>query len=53
MLTVDHYELIRHIIDTWLEQNKKARRKQRQTAMKIYERLRDEYNFEGHYGTEA
>ena len=44
-------EPVRHIIDTWLEQNKKARRKQRQTAMKIYERLRDEYNFEGHYGT--
>ena len=44
-------EPVRHIIDAWLEQNKTARRKQRQTAMKIYERLRDEYSFEGHYGT--
>jgi transposase len=44
-------EPVRHIIDTWLEQNKKARRKQKQTAMRIYERLRDEYGFKGHYGT--
>jgi transposase len=44
-------EPVRHIIDAWLEQNKKARRKQRQTAMRIYERLRDEYGFKGHYGT--
>ena len=34
-------ESVRHIIDAWLEQNKKARRKQKQTAMRIYERLRD------------
>ncbi len=44
-------EPVRHIIDTWLEQNKKARRKQKQTAMRIYERLRDEYGFKDHYGT--
>ena len=44
-------ESVRHIINTWLEQNKKARRKQKQTAMRIYERLRDEYGFKGHYGT--
>ena len=44
-------EPVRHIIDAWLEQNKKARRKQRQTAKRIYERLRDEYGFKGHYGT--
>jgi transposase len=44
-------EPVRHIIDTWLEQNKKAHRKQKQTAMRIYERLRDEYGFKGHYGT--
>jgi len=44
-------EPVKHIIDAWLEQNQKARRKQRQTARKIYERLRDEYGFKGHYGT--
>ena len=44
-------EPVRHIIDTWLEQNKKARRKQKQTAMRIYEHLRDEYGFKGHYDT--
>jgi transposase len=42
---------VKHIIDTWLEQNTKTRPKQRQTAQKIYERLRDEYGFTGHYGT--
>ena len=44
-------EPVRHIIDAWIEQNKTARRKQRQTAMKMYERLRDEHDFKGHYGT--
>ena len=44
-------EPVKHIIDAWLEQNKTARRKQKQTAMRIYERLRDEYGFRGHYGT--
>jgi len=42
---------VKHIIDTWLEQNTKIRPKQRQTAHRIYERLRDEYGFTGHYGT--
>jgi len=41
----------RHIIDAWIEQNKMARRKQRQKARRMYERLRDEYGFTGHYGT--
>jgi len=44
-------EPVQGIIDAWLEQNVKARPKQRQTAQKIYERLRDEYGFTGHYGT--
>jgi transposase len=44
-------EPVKHIIDAWLEQNKTSRRKQKQTAMRIYERLRDEYGFRGHYGT--
>jgi transposase len=44
-------EPVRHIIDAWLEQNKHTRPKQRQTGQRIYERLRDEYGFKGHYGT--
>jgi transposase len=40
-----------HIIDAWLEQNKKTRRKQKLTAMRIYDRLCDEYGFAGHYAT--
>jgi transposase len=44
-------EPVQHIIDAWLEQNKYARPKQRQTGQRIYERLRDEYGFTGHYGT--
>jgi len=44
-------EPARHIIDAWLEQNKHTRPKQRQTGQRIYERLRDEYGFKGHYGT--
>jgi len=44
-------EPIWHIIDAWLEQNKQIRPKQRQTSQRIYERLRDEYCFKGHYGT--
>jgi len=35
------------IIDTWLEMDVKRHRKQRHTAQRIYERLRDEYDFEG------
>lgn len=42
---------VKPILDAWLEQNKTARRKQRQSAKKMYERLRDEYGFTGHYGT--
>ena len=42
---------VKGIIDAWLEQNAKGRPKQRQTAQRIYERLRDEYGFTGHYGT--
>ena len=42
---------VKPMIDAWLEQNTKTRPKQRQTAQKIYERLRDEYGFTGHYGT--
>jgi transposase len=44
-------EPVRHIIDAWLEQNKHTRLKQRQNGMRMYERLRDEYDFKGHYGT--
>lgn len=39
------------IIDQWLEQNKAVRRKQRMTAVRIYDRLCDEYGFTGHYST--
>ena len=42
---------VRHILDTWIEQNKTARRKQRQNAVKMHERLCDEYDFKGSYGT--
>jgi len=42
---------VKGLIDAWLEQNTKAPVKQRQTAQRIYERLRDEYGFTGHYGT--
>ena len=44
-------EPVRPILDEWIEQNKTARRKQRQTAMRMYERLCDEYDFKGSYGT--
>lgn len=44
-------EPVRHIIDAWLEQNQHTRPKQRQSGQRIYERLRDEYDFTGHYGT--
>ncbi len=40
-----------HIIDTWLESDKKVRRKQRMQATKMYQRLCDEYGFTGHYST--
>jgi len=44
-------EPVRHMIDVWLEQDKRERRKQRHTAQRIYERLRDEYDFKGHPST--
>ena len=40
-----------HIIDTWLEADKKVKRKQRMLATKMHERLCDEYGFAGHYST--
>ena len=42
-------EPVRHLIDAWLEQDQ--RRKQRHTAQRIYERLRDDYQFKGHPST--
>jgi len=42
---------VRPILDAWIEQNKTARRKQRQHAVKMYERLCQEYSFTGSYGT--
>lgn len=38
-----------HIIDAWLKQNTKLRPKQRLTGMRIYDLLRDDYGFTGHY----
>jgi len=40
-----------HILDEWIELNKKTRRKQQMYATKMYERLCDEYGFTGHYST--
>jgi len=42
---------VKHLIDAWLEQDRTERRKQRHTAQRIYERLRDEYEFTGHPST--
>ncbi len=42
---------VRPILDAWIEQNKTARRKQRQNAVKMHERLCQEYSFTGSYGT--
>jgi len=42
---------VQHLIDAWLEQDRHERRKQRHTAQRIYERLRDEYDFKGHPAT--
>ena len=44
-------EPFKPVLEAWIEQNKTARRKQRQTAKRMYERLCDEYSFSGHYGT--
>jgi len=37
------------IIDGWLEEDKKAPRKQRHTARRVFERLRTEHKFKGSY----
>lgn len=37
------------IIDGWLEEDKKAPRKQRHTARRVFERLRAEHKFKGSY----
>lgn len=42
---------VRGIIDAWLEQDKALPRKQRHTAQRIYERLRDDYHFSGNPST--
>ena len=39
------------IIDKWLEEDRKAPRKQRHTVIRIYHRLRDEQGFTGCYST--
>jgi len=46
--TIEPYK---KIIDQWVNENKTTRRKQRMTALKMYERLCDEYGFTGHYST--
>lgn len=38
---------VRPIIDAWLEEDRRRPRKQRHTAQRIFERLRDEYGFKG------
>ncbi|MGB8623071.1 MAG: IS21 family transposase, partial [Paracoccaceae bacterium] len=37
------------IIDTWLEEDRRVPRKQRHTAKRVFERLRDEHGFTGCY----
>ncbi len=38
---------VSHIIDAWLDEDKNRPRKQRHTAQRIFERLRDEHSFKG------
>ena len=38
---------VKPIIDAWLEEDRRKPRKQRHTAQRIYERLRDEHGFDG------
>ena len=38
---------VKGLIDAWLAGDKKRHRKQRHTAQRIYDRLREEYNFRG------
>ncbi len=42
---------VQHLIDAWRQQDRHVRRKQRHTAQRIYERLRDDYDFKGHPAT--
>jgi len=44
-------DAVRPIIDAWLEVDRTGHRKQRHTGQRIYERLRDEYRFDGHPST--
>lgn len=37
------------IIDNWLEQDRKVPKKQRHTAKRVYDRLKDEYGYPGGY----
>ena len=39
------------IIDAWLEEDRQRPRKQRHTAYRIFERLRDEHGYQGHSST--
>lgn len=43
----------KEIIDKWIEDDKIMRKKQRHTATKIYDRLRNEYLYNGSYRTVA
>ena len=40
-------DVVKPLIQAWLEQDRGAPRKQRHTAVRIFERLRDEYGFAG------
>ena len=42
-------DLVRHIIDAWIDDDRSRPPKQRHTAFRIYERLRDEHGFTGSY----
>ncbi len=42
---------VKGLIDAWLEEDRKAPRKQRHTAQRIWERLTEEYEFQGHPST--
>ena len=40
-------DAFKSVIDGWLEDDRKRRRKQRHTAKRVYDRLREEYGEEG------
>ncbi len=42
-------EPVKGLIDTWLKEDKERHRKQRHTAKRIFERLREDYGFKGSY----